>query len=79
MERKRECYHIIFLKELEILHQETRGQVNTIDGTTVENKGKLILAIVVEHFNSSLFHKSGPANKQHTCQSINTPAKRSSV
>jgi len=44
------------LKGLEILHQKRRGQVNTI---------------VTEHFNSIFFHKSGPANKQHTYQSIN--------
>jgi hypothetical protein len=43
------------LKGLEILHQERRGQVKTI---------------VMEHFNGILFHKSGPANKQHTNQSI---------
>jgi hypothetical protein len=42
------------LKGLDILHQERKGQVKTID---------------VEHFNSILFHKSGPANKQHTNQS----------
>jgi len=43
------------LKELEILHQERREQVKTI---------------VMEHFNGILFHKSGPANKQHTKRSI---------
>ena len=43
------------LKRLEILHKERRGQVKTI---------------VMEHFNSILFYKSGPANKQHTNQSI---------
>ena len=37
-------------KGLGILHQERKGQVNTI---------------VMEHF-----HKSGPANKQHTYRSI---------
>ena len=26
----------------------------------------------MEHLNSILFHKSGPANKQHTYQSINS-------
>ena len=41
------------LKGLKILHQERRGQVNII---------------VMEHFNSILFHKSRPANKQHTNQ-----------
>ena len=46
------------LKGLEILNQERRGQVNTI---------------VMEHFNSILFHKSAPANKQHTSQSIRNP------
>jgi hypothetical protein len=45
------------LKGLEILHQEGRGQVKTM---------------VMEHFNGILFHKSGPANKQHTNQSIIT-------
>jgi len=44
------------LHGLEILHQERRGQVNTI---------------VMEHFNSILFHKSEPVNKRHTYQSIN--------
>ena len=44
------------LKLLEILHQERRGQVNTI---------------MMEHFNISLFYKSGPTNKQHTYQLIN--------
>jgi hypothetical protein len=39
----------------QILHQERRGQVKTI---------------VMEHFNGILFHKSRPANKQHTNQSI---------
>jgi hypothetical protein len=43
------------LKGLEILHQERRGQVKNI---------------VMELFNNILFHKSGPANKQHTNQSI---------
>jgi hypothetical protein len=38
------------LKGLEILHGGRRGQVKTI---------------VMEHFNSILFHMSGPANKQH--------------
>ena len=44
------------LKELEILHQERRGQVKTI---------------AMEHFNVILFHKSRSANKQYTKQSIN--------
>jgi hypothetical protein len=44
------------LKGLEILHQERRGQAKTI---------------VMEHFNIILFHKSGPANKQDTNNSIN--------
>ena len=43
------------LKELLILQKERRGQVNTI---------------VMEHFTSIVFHKSGPPNKQHTYQSI---------
>jgi hypothetical protein len=55
-ERNWEFYHIVIsLKGLEILHKERRGQVKTI---------------VMEHFNGTLFHKSGPANKQHTNQSI---------
>ena len=41
------------LKRLETVDQERRGQVKTI---------------VMEHFNDILFHKSGPANKQHTNQ-----------
>jgi len=41
------------LKEFEISHQQRREQVNTI---------------VIEHFNSIFFHKSGPANKQHIYQ-----------
>ena len=43
------------MKEREILHQERRGQVTTI---------------VMEHLNSILFHKSEPANRQHTSQSM---------
>ena len=43
-------------KGLEILHQERTGQLKTI---------------VMEHFNGIHFHKFGPANKQHTNQSIN--------
>ena len=43
----------ILPKGLEILHQERRGQMKTI---------------IMEHFNGILFHKSGPANKQHTNQ-----------
>jgi hypothetical protein len=43
VERKREYYHIIIFPEsLEILNQEKRGQMDTI---------------VMEHFNSILFHK----------------------
>ena len=57
MKRKLE-YHtitlLISLKGLEIL-QEILEQVNTI---------------VMEHFRSILFHKSGHGNKQHTYQSI---------
>jgi hypothetical protein len=37
------------LKGIEILHQEIRGQVNTV---------------VIGHFKRFLFHKSEPANKQ---------------
>jgi hypothetical protein len=55
VERNWEYYHIVIsLKGLEILHQERRGQLKTI---------------VMDHFNGILFHKSGPANKQHTNQS----------
>jgi hypothetical protein len=43
------------LKGLEILHQERRGKVKTI---------------VMEHSKGILFHKSGPANKQHTNHSF---------
>ena len=57
VERTREYYHyIIFLEKLEIVHQKRKGQVK---------------AIVMEHFKGILFHKSGPANKPHTNQSIN--------
>ena len=42
------------LKGLKMLHQERRGKAKTI---------------VMEHFNGILFHKSGPANKQHINQS----------
>jgi hypothetical protein len=42
------------LKGLDILHQERRGQVNTI---------------VMENFNSIHFHKSEPSNKRHIYQS----------
>ena len=52
------------LKGLEILHQERRGQVKTI---------------VMENFNSFFFHKFGPANKQHTNQSINRAGLNSDV
>ena len=45
-----------FLKGLEILLQERRGEMKTI---------------VTEHFNDILFHKSGLANKQHTNHSHN--------
>ena len=45
------------LKGLEILHQERRGQ-------------DLVKTIIMEYFNGILFHNSGPANKQHTNQSI---------
>ena len=47
------------LKGLKILHQERRGQVKTI---------------VMELFNGILFHKSGPANKQHTNHSLIIPS-----
>jgi hypothetical protein len=54
--RKRNITIVLFyLKELEILHHERRGQVKTI---------------VLEHFTSMIFHKSGPPNKPHTYQSV---------
>jgi hypothetical protein len=49
VERKREYYQI-FPEGLEILHKKRERQVNII---------------VMEDFKSVLFHKSGPANKQH--------------
>ena len=49
MEEEKSRFNTIAEKGLEILHQERRGQVNST---------------VMEHFNSILFHKSGPANKQ---------------
>ena len=59
VESKQENYYITILPEgFETLHQERRGQMNTI---------------MMEHFNSILFHKSGPANKPHTYQSLNQP------
>jgi hypothetical protein len=42
---------LLSLKGLEILHQERRGQVNTIE---------------TEHFKKILFHKSRAASKQHS-------------
>ena len=56
VERKKTTTLSFFLKGLEILHQERRGQVKTI---------------VMKHFKDILLHKSGPANKQHINQSIN--------
>jgi hypothetical protein len=47
---------LFFLKGLEIVQQERRGQAKII---------------VMEHFNCILFHKYGPANKQRINQSIN--------
>ena len=44
------------LKGLEVLLRDGRGEVK---------------AIVMEYFNSILFHKFGPANKYHIYQSIN--------
>ena len=46
---------LFFLWGLGILHQERRVQVNTI---------------MMQHINSILFYKYGPANEQHTYQSI---------
>ena len=36
----------------------------------LEESKRPLKTIVMEHFNGILFHKSGPANKQHTNQSI---------
>jgi hypothetical protein len=44
------------LKGFEILHQERREQVNTI---------------LMEHFNSIVFHMARHVNNQHTYKSIN--------
>ena len=41
---------LFYLKGLEMLHKEKRGQMHII---------------VMEHFNSILIHESGLANKQH--------------
>jgi hypothetical protein len=55
-------YLLLFsLKELEILHQERKGQLQTI---------------VMRHLNGIPFHKSQPANNQHTNQSIKPTGKR---
>ena len=43
------------LKELEIVYQEGRRLVNNM---------------VMEYFKSSLFHTTGPANKQHNYKSV---------
>jgi hypothetical protein len=55
VERKQEYYRIIFKIGLEILHQEERGQMNTV---------------MIGHFNRILFHKSELAHKHHFYQSI---------
>jgi hypothetical protein len=47
-----------------IVHKERRGKVNPI---------------LIEHFRSILFHESGPANNQHTYQSINQSNERTSL
>jgi hypothetical protein len=46
---------LFFMKEIKIVNEERRGQVNIT---------------VMEYLNSIFFHKFGPANKQHTYQSI---------
>ena len=51
VERKWEYHIIIFPERTWNLHKERRGKMNTV---------------LMEHFNSILFHKSEPANKQHT-------------
>jgi hypothetical protein len=39
-----------------------------------------VKTIIMEHFNGILFHKSGPANKQHTNQSKNSiPLPKSAI
>ena len=48
---------LFYLKGLGILHQVRIGQVKIM---------------VMEHLNGILFHKSGPANKQHAYQWILT-------
>ena len=56
MERKSEYNHnLIFLKGLAILHKERREQVNSI---------------AIEPFNSILFHKPEPTDKQNPYHSI---------
>ena len=47
---------LLSLKGLAILQRDRGGQVNTI---------------MMEHLNSILLHKSGPANKQHTNIDVN--------
>ena len=53
VERKREYYHVIIFPEDLKFYTKKEGKVNTI---------------VVQLFNSILFHKSGPGNKQYTYQ-----------
>ena len=61
-------------KGFEILHQDRRGQMNTIviehlflqkglEILHLERRG-LMNTIVIEHFDSLLFHKSEPADKE---------------
>ena len=48
-------YYHIIFSEV-LLHQERREQVKTL---------------VMEHFTYIPFHESGPANKQHTNETVN--------
>ena len=54
---KRKYYHIILLIEMEILHEERKGQSGYHSDGTLHN--------------SILFHKCRPTHMQHTYQLIN--------
>ena len=43
----------------------------SLKGLEILHKKGRVNIIVMEHFNSILFYKSGPANKQYSYQSIN--------
>jgi hypothetical protein len=57
VEMKWKYYHITIFPERTWNFTSRRGQVKTIE---------------MEHFNDNLFHKSGPANKQHTIARYNS-------